>query len=147
VLDTTVLVNHLRSADRTTTITRLEGKTQLATTIINVFELYFGAYKSKDVKRNLAAVKGLRSTLQVLNLTESSAERAGKVLAGLEAKGQPLDPRDLFVAAICLEQGFAILTDNMDHFERVPDLETVPEKELSKALRRDLPVSLDKTTC
>lgn len=134
VLDTTVLVNHLRSTGRTGIVTRLEEKARLATTIINMFELYHGAYKSKDVKRNLAAVKGLRSTLQVLSLTESSAEKAGKLLAHLESKGQPLDPRDLFIASICLEHGFAVLTDNTEHFRRIPELETVPERELSKTL-------------
>ena len=139
VLDTTALVNHLRSADQKSIVTRLEGKTQLATTIINIFELYYGAYKSREVKRNLAAVKGLRSTLQVFNLTEASAERAGKILAHLEAKGRPLDPRDLFVASICLEQGFAVLTDNTEHFKRIPELETLPEKELSKALEEETP--------
>ena len=143
MLDTTVLVNHLRSADRDTLVTKLEGRTQLATTIINIFELYYGAYKSRDVKRNLAAVKGLRSTLQVFGLTESSAERAGKILAKLATKGQPLDPRDLFVASICLEQGFAVLTENTEHFKRIPELEIIPEEELSTALSPKGPQFLD----
>lgn len=112
-----------------TTVTRLQERSQLATTMINLFELYLGAYKSRDVKRSLTSVKGLFSTLQVLPLTEKAAERAGRILAELEAKGQPIDARDLFVGAIALEEGFAVLTQNIEHFARIRDLEVITEKQ------------------
>lgn len=102
--------------------------------MVNLFELYYGAYKSGDVKRNLTAVKGLRSTLQVLSLTEGSSEQAGRILARLEAKGEPLEARDLFVGAIALEEGYAVLTANVDHFRRIPELQVVSENELSSSL-------------
>ena len=87
-LDTTVLVNHLRPSTQPTIVSRLETRAHLATTIINVFELYHGAYKSKDTSRNLTGTKGLVSTLEILHMTEPAAERAGQVLAQLEAKGR-----------------------------------------------------------
>ncbi len=131
VLDTTILVDHLRSRKKPSTLTRLEDKADLATTMINLFELYYGACKSGDVKRNLTAVKGLRSTLQLLSLTDGSAEQAGQILAQLEAKGKPLEARDLFVGAIALEEGYAILTANVEHFRRIPDLQVISERELT----------------
>lgn len=33
--------------------------------MVNLFELFIGAYKHKEVKLNLAAVKGFRSTLRI----------------------------------------------------------------------------------
>jgi len=112
-----------------TTVTRLQERSQLATTMINLFELYLGAYKSRDVEHSLTSVKGLFSTLQVLPLTEKAAERAARILAELEAKGQPIDARDLFVGAIALEEGFAVLTQNIEHFARIRDLEVITEKQ------------------
>ncbi len=101
----------------------------MATTMVNLFELYLGAYKSRDVRRSLTAVKGLLSTLPILPLTEGAAERAGRILAGLETKGKPIDARDLFVGAIALEEGFAVLTQNIEHFARIRDLQVITEKQ------------------
>ncbi len=97
-----------------------------------MFELYRGAYKSRDAKRNLAAVKGLRSTLGILPLTEEAAEHSGRILAQLESKGQAIDPRDLFVGAISLREGYAVATDNVEHFARIPNLQVVGERDLRK---------------
>ncbi len=128
--DTTVLVNYLRHPRSETLLARLEGKAELATTIINVFELYLGAYRSKDLRRNLIAVKGLRSTLRVLNLTDDSAEKAARIMAHLQSRGQQIEIRDLFIGSICLEQGYAVLTQNLEHFKRIPELQVMSEKEL-----------------
>lgn len=92
---------------------------------MNRFELYYGAYKSREAKRNLTAVKGVFSTLRVFTLTDGAAEQAGKLLAQLEAKGKPVESRDLFVGAIALEEGYAVATDNISHFERIPGLQVV----------------------
>lgn len=97
---------------------------------MNRFELYYGAYKSREVKRNLTAVKGVFSTLRVFTLTDGAAEQAGKLLAQLEAKGKPVESRDLFVGAIALEEGYAVATDNIGHFERIPGLQVVDAKQL-----------------
>jgi len=112
-----------------TTVARLQERSELATTMINLFELYLGAYKSRDVKQSLTSVKGLLSTLQVLPFTEKAAERAAGILAELEAKGRPIDSRDLFVGAIALEEGFAVLTQNTEHFARIRDLQVITEKQ------------------
>jgi predicted nucleic acid-binding protein len=43
-------------------------------------------------------------------------------MAELESKGNMIDPRDLFSGCIALENGYAVLTRNRKHFERIPDL-------------------------
>ena len=131
VLDTDILVDHLRSKTRDSLVQRLQDRAHLATTTVNTFELYLGAYKSRDVKRGLTGVKGLVTTLQVLPLTEGAAETAGKILADLEEKGQPIDARDMFVGAITLDSGYALLTRNKEHFARIKNLQLVTEEQAS----------------
>ncbi len=109
----------------------------MATTTVNRFELYYGAYKSRDVKRNVTAVKGVFSTLRVFTLTDAAAEQAGRLLAQLEVKGKPVESRDLFVGAIALEEGYALATDNVGHFERIPGLQVVDAKHLATELDRN----------
>lgn len=59
------------------------------------------------------AVKAVFSTLGVLSLTEGAAEQAPRQLARVEAKGKPVKSMDLFVGAMSLEEGYAVVTDNV----------------------------------
>ena len=127
-------MNHLRAKGGPSTVTRLEGRAELATTIVNLFELFLGAFKYRDVRTNLAAVKGLGSTLRVLSFAEEASELAAKILSGLEKAGRGIEIRDLFVGATALQEGFAVATENKEHFERIPGLTVLSEQELLRRL-------------
>lgn len=130
MLDTSVIVEHLRGEESSQFIGKLQEQAQLATTIVNAFELYYGAYKSKRKANNLSAVKGFLSTLDVLSIDDASAEKSGEVLAKLETEGRTVDPRDLFIGCVAFENGYAVLTDNIEHFERIPDLVVLSPSEI-----------------
>ncbi|MBI4257726.1 MAG: type II toxin-antitoxin system VapC family toxin [Thaumarchaeota archaeon] len=121
-LDTSIIIHHLRGKKESQLIAKLQDTSHLATTIINAFELYYGAYKSKNLETNLASAKTFLSSIEILDLDDHSAEKSAEVLAKLESTGIPIDPRDLFTACIALENGYAVLTLNQKHFNRVPSL-------------------------
>ncbi|MBO8182962.1 MAG: type II toxin-antitoxin system VapC family toxin [Archaeoglobus sp.] len=122
-LDTDVLVDILRGSQQTVEkIKKLEEKFDLTTTTINIFELYFGAFKSRKVKKNVKAVDELTERLEPLKLTEFSAKISGKIVAELERKGKPIDFRDAMIAGIALENGAVVYTRNVEHFKRVEGL-------------------------
>jgi predicted nucleic acid-binding protein len=129
VLDTSVMIRHLRGKEPTL-VQNLQEKSELATTMVNAFELYHGAHLSAQAGKNLSAVKGFLSTINVLTLDEASAEKSGEVLAELERKGRAIDPRDLFIGCIALQGGFAVMTDNRSHFDRIPELLVVSPSEV-----------------
>ncbi|AEA47706.1 type II toxin-antitoxin system VapC family toxin [Archaeoglobus veneficus] len=118
-LDTDVLIDFLRG-DSTAVekIKKLEEEFELATTTINLFELYYGAYKTGK-ERNVRAVSELATRLEVLKFTDKSAELSGKIIAELERKGQVVDFRDVIIAGIVLENDTILYTRNVKHFERV----------------------------
>jgi tRNA(fMet)-specific endonuclease VapC len=133
VLDTTIIVRHLRgSKEETHLIEKLHEVSNLATTIVNAFEIYYGAHKSKESARNVTAVKGFLEGLdEVLGLDENCANLAGKIMADLESKGIGLDPRDVLIGAIASINGYPIITLNSKQFERISDLEVIDPKELN----------------
>jgi predicted nucleic acid-binding protein len=131
VLDTTVMIGHLRGKEPRL-INELQDRANLATTIVNAFELYHGSYRSREVRRNLSAVKGFLSTIDVLTMDDASAEKSGEILAELERKGTAIDPRDLFIGCISLKNGYAVLTDDREHFERVPELLVLTPSDLKQ---------------
>ena len=109
-------------------IEKLEKETYLATSAINAFELYRGAYKSQNQEKNLASVKGLLNSLHILNTDEDSMEVAGKITANLERTGNMMDIRDLLIASIALVNGFGILTNNIKHFNKIKYLKVISGK-------------------
>ena len=126
IVDTDILIDLLREKDYAVSlIKKLEDEVELATSAINAFELYRGAYKSQNQEKNLASVKGLLNSLHMLNTDEDSMEIAGKITARLERDGNMIDIRDLLIASIALVNGFGVLTNNVRHFNRIPHLRVV----------------------
>jgi tRNA(fMet)-specific endonuclease VapC len=119
VLDTDVLVSDLRG--KTSILRELEGKDP-ATTVVNAFELFHGAYKSKESSANLSATRGLLGSLRLVGLSVKAAERAAEVLAQAQESGQAIEIRDLLIGCIAREEGLSILTHNVKHFRKIPGL-------------------------
>lgn len=130
VLDTDVLVSDLRG--KTSLLRVLEGEKDLATTVVNAFELFHGAYKSRERSTNLSAAKGILASLKLLLLDLGIAERAGEVLAQAQKSRENLEIRDLLVGCIAREEGFSILTYNTKHFQKIPGLELVDARKRIK---------------
>ncbi len=125
-MDTDILIDLLRKKDYAVSlIKKLEDGVELATSAINAFELYRGAYKSRNQEKNLASVKGLLNSLYMLNTDEDSMEIAGKITARLERGGNMIDIRDLLIASIALVNGFGVLTNNVGHFNKIKHLRVV----------------------
>ena len=89
------------------------------TTVINSFELYYGAYKTKKRYTDLSAVKDLLKRLVILQMGEEASEVAGEILGDLESKGQIIDFRDALIAGIAIVNGATLFTGNINHFNRI----------------------------
>ena len=126
ILDSSVIIGLLRNKPEEVRLIReLEAKAELATTTINTFEVYYGAYRSRMIQRNLVSVKGFLSIVELLAFDEGVAELAGQVLAELESEGQGVDMRDLFIGCIAVSKGFTVVTHNKEDFMRIPKLHVV----------------------
>ena len=123
ILDTDICIYWL-NGDR-----RIE-KHIMAASLVNVFitvitecELYYGAYKSAHMNKNLAVLKTLRSKIKTIQTTSDVASLYGRTKAALERKGQTLDDADLLIASIAMASNGILVTNNTSHFERIPDLQ------------------------
>ncbi len=58
----------------------------------------------------------------MLPFDEAAAEAYGPLRARLEAAGRPLDEPDPRIASIALARDLTLVTGNVRHFDRVPDL-------------------------
>ncbi|MEW5841404.1 type II toxin-antitoxin system VapC family toxin [Nitrososphaera sp.] len=119
-LDTDFLVAYLRKDSAAKSkLEELESMQEpLHTTMINAFELYKGAYKSTDPKRELAKVDALLDAFFLLVLDRDPARMAGALNNG----SNPVGESDLLIASIALANKQTLVTRNKKHFERMPGL-------------------------
>ena len=125
LLDTSALIhlqrNHPALAAR---VASLPATAQLYASVIAQGELLYGALRAPARRRTtLAAEAGrlLADLADVLPVTTAVADRYARIKAQLAAQGTPIPANDIWVAAIALEAGLILVSDDA-HFQNVPDL-------------------------
>ena len=126
LLDTDILSNLLKPAPSTILMAKLASvpAERLFTSSITLGELVYGAHRLGA--RAAALLEQIDRTLlpnrPVLPFDDAAARRYGEVRAELERRGTPLDDADLRIAAIALARAFTVITGNVRHFQRIPEL-------------------------
>jgi tRNA(fMet)-specific endonuclease VapC len=85
-----------------------------------VHELYYGAFKSQRVEKNVARVNALQ--FPVLEFDQDDARQAGEIRAHLASKGTPIGPYDVLIAGQAKARKLTLVTHNTTEFTRVPGL-------------------------
>lgn len=90
---------------------------------VTVGELYQGAYRSSARERHLKNIdERILPAVTVLPYDTATARIYGQTRALLEVKGKRLADADLQIAATALYHGLELVTGNLKHFQRIPDL-------------------------
>jgi tRNA(fMet)-specific endonuclease VapC len=96
--------------------------TEQATTTINLGELLYGAAKRGSERLTRQVREVVSTAASILPFDEQAAEVYGSLRARLESEGRRLDEPDLRIASIALSRELTVVTGNVRHFARVPDL-------------------------
>lgn len=86
-----------------------------------MYELYYGAFKSRDAARNLDLLD--RIAFEIVPFDASDARMAGVIRSQLEAAGRPIGPYDLLIAGQACARRLVLVTANTRDFLRMPGLE------------------------
>lgn len=125
-LDTNVVIGVMnRRAPRLEA--RLEQEIVLGARLVlpapALYELRYGASKSQTPDRNHARIDTfLEGVPEIVDFDAGDATEAGAIRAYLEAKGAPIGPYDILIAAQARRRGAVLVTLNRNEFERVPGL-------------------------
>jgi len=84
--------------------------------------MLFGAYKSPRRQPNLQLLEKLFLRFASLPFDDACADTYGRIRADLAARGQPIGPNDLLIAAIALTHDVTLVTHNTAEFSRVAGL-------------------------
>lgn len=124
VLDTDFIIGYLRDASKIIEILSNyeENKTELKTTIINVGEIYKGAYLSAKIKENIKKIELFLKKVEILDLDVAIMKIYAKISADLRKKGEIIGDYDELIASITIHHKDILITRNIRHYERIPQL-------------------------
>jgi tRNA(fMet)-specific endonuclease VapC len=121
-LETSVLVDFLRNDPSIVSfIEEWENVTEVATTAVCIYELYYGAFKSRKKVKNIDAVEKLEASMDILTFDGPAAKKAGEIFQILESRGEGIELRDVFIAAIAIVHEASLITKNEAHFSRMQE--------------------------
>jgi tRNA(fMet)-specific endonuclease VapC len=129
VLDSNVLVAAERAKLTTAGVIRdirtFIGDVPIVMSALTIAELAHGIYRASSLERSRQRrqfVDELKAHVPVHPVTEATAEIIARVGGEQAAKGINLPLADLIIGACALELGYAVATNNLRDFDRVPGL-------------------------
>ena len=130
LVDTSPLVDIDRGGvDRK--VEKLDDEGRHAVSAVTLTELRLGVNKQyeqgTDAHREaIEELERLCSRFEVIPVTRPVAVAAADIIADLQSNGQRLDDlHDVYIAATGRTEQLPVLTANVDHFERIDDVQVV----------------------
>ena len=102
------------------------GEIEIAISAVPLAELVHGVARANTPqvrKSRRSFIDELKKHVPVHPITDSTAEIAGQLSGEQAAKGMTLPADDLLIAASAIEQGYAVATLNVRHFQKIPGLQ------------------------
>ena len=119
------LVHHRRGFERLArTVDDLPLEERLVSAI-TLAEIETMIAKAGNPERKFQAVHLILAHFNLVDFGDLAAAHAGRIRAYLEPRGEAIGPLDTLIAAHARSLGAAVVTDNLDEFRRVPDLEVL----------------------
>jgi len=122
LLDTDTIIYNLKGNEAIKKNLQYHFDAPLKISVITLMELYYGAYKSEKFSSNLAKVRTIENTFEIIPAGKESAENFGLLKASLEKSGTRLDDFDLTIASCALAYNLTLVTNNLKHFSRIEGL-------------------------
>ncbi len=124
LLDTNILIEFMNGNPFVVEHVLNAGIDNCCMSVVSLHELYFGAYYAKTKKeeyfeREMKRINKLLERFVVLPLPEK-ADGYGKIKMMLRLSGKLADEFDMIIG---LTAGLTVVTDNVKHFEPMPEVQ------------------------
>ena len=122
LLDTDTVIYSLKGEPAVKKNLRDHFHDPMRMSVITLMEFYYVAHKSLKIASNLAKIKTLELSFEIISISEESAEIFGMTKAQLEKAGSPLDDFDLIIASSALSKNLVLITNNVRYLQRIEGL-------------------------
>ncbi len=122
LLDADFSIQALAGRLRATTAINMLASSGISISLITVGEIYEGAFGSPNPQAHLDTFRRFLSPYRILNLNEPIMERFAETRAYLRRRGEIISDADIIIGATALHYDLTILTFNLRHLRRIPDV-------------------------
>ena len=125
LIDTCVVSDFVKGEPGTQERLKRTPSGDIAISTITVMEIHYGLVLNPQRTQKIKpTIDALLSAVTILPFTTREAKQSALVRSVLKAKGQPIGPYDVMIAATALEYQLVMVTANLREFERVAGLKT-----------------------
>jgi tRNA(fMet)-specific endonuclease VapC len=122
LIDTDIIIYSLKGNERVQKWMYENRNIPKYISVITYGELTYGARKSKHPEKNIATVTRIGELFPIIEINQGIIEIFGEIKAKLEQKGTRIEDMDLMIASTALYMNMELVTNNKNHFSRIPDL-------------------------
>lgn len=122
ILDSDTLIYFLKGHSEIVEKVASISETNLATTIINHTELFFGAFYSEKKEKNIKKIQEFLDSIHIFDFSRSASLMFAEQKALLKKQGNIVADMDLMIASIVLANDGILVTNNVKHFKRIKKL-------------------------
>lgn len=126
LVDTDWLIDYLKGRETARELLDPLVHLGLAISLITYGEIFEGILYGRDPARYEQVFRAFLQTASILPLTERSMERFARIRGELRARGQLIGDADILIAATALDHDLILVTQNRNHFHRIPNLKLYP---------------------
>lgn len=125
LLDANACIDHLRLGASSRVAAKLATMSVGSVVLCSVVraELMYGARRSANPNVALAKTEAFCRAFASVPFDDAAADVYGLIKADLFARGTPIGPHDLLIAAIALANNLTLVTHNSKEFSRVRGLQ------------------------
>jgi predicted nucleic acid-binding protein len=122
LLDSDWVIYALAGRSRALSVLERLSSRHIGVSVITLGEVYQQAFESTNPDAYLATYRGFIAAFQVIPVTEPIAMQFAEIRALLTRRGELISDFDMLIAATALHYNLTVLTFNLKHFSRIPDL-------------------------
>jgi predicted nucleic acid-binding protein len=122
ILDADWTINALARKRQAHTILSRAAPAGISISRITIGELYEGAFDSPNPEAHLATLREFLRPFRILGINDPIMEQFAEIRAYLRRRGEIISDFDILLAATALHYDLTVLTFNVRHLSRVPDL-------------------------
>lgn len=122
LVDTDLIASYLNGYKKAVTLLDSLADQGITISLITFGEIYEGIYFSKNPKTAEQAFLRLLRAITVLSLNKSVLRQFARIRGDLRSKGILIPDTDLLIAATAIYHNLVLVTGNIRHFSRIPNL-------------------------
>lgn len=127
LIDTDWLIDYLSGRPQAVALLESLIPAPFFISIITYAEVYEGVYYNQNPQQQEQAFGQFLQAASVVGISEEVAQVWATIRGSLRRTGLLIPPADLFIAATAVFHDLTLVTRNLKHFDRVPDLKLLQQ--------------------